>query len=329
MPRVIALTGATGFIGTALIKRLRSAGYHVRAFYRGNGADRNGSDQTLRWVQGRLDDPDSLARLLSGSDTVIHAAGVVRGSEWRHFEKVNTDGVARMVQAARQMHPSPRFLLLSSLTAREPQLSYYAASKRLGEKTLQMDGGALEWSVLRPPAVYGPGDREISPLLRWMCRGFAPQASSSRASRFSMLYIDDLTDAIVALLEQDHWQRSTFELHDGHAGGYGWGEVVQTVSRVAARHVLSFTLPRLMIRTAAIVNLGAARVCGYAPMLTPGKVRELEHPDWTCDNAVFSKATGWQPHIDLAEGIRKTLVYLKIIADKPNRTTRGTQHADV
>ncbi len=329
MPRVIALTGATGFIGTALVKRLRSAGYHLRAFYRGNGAGRHdGSDQTLRWVQGRLDDPESLAQLLSGCDTVIHGAGVVRGSEWRHFEKVNTDGVARMVQAARLMHPSPRFLLLSSLTAREPQLSHYAASKRLGEKALESDGGALEWAVLRPPAVYGPGDREISPLFRWMCRGLAPQASS-RASKFSMLYINDLADAIVALLEKEQWHRSTFELHDGHPGGYDWGEVVQTVSRVAARNILRFKLPRPMIRTAAAVNLGAARVCGYAPMLTPGKVRELEHPDWTCDNAVFSKATGWQPCTDLAEGIRKTLVYLKIIADKANRTTRGTQHADV
>jgi nucleoside-diphosphate-sugar epimerase len=282
----------------------------------------------IQWILGRLDDPESLAQLLSGSDTVIHGAGIVRGSEWRHFEKVNTEGVARMVQTARQMHPSPRFLLLSSLTAREPQLSHYAASKRLGEKVLESDGGDLEWAVLRPPAVYGPGDREIAPLLQWMCRGVAPQASS-RASKFSMLYIDDLADAIVALLEQAHWQRSTFELHDGRSGGYHWGEVVQVVSRVAARNVFCFKLPRLMIRTAAAVNLGAARICGYAPMLTPGKVRELEHPDWICDNTVFSKATGWQPRTDLAEGIRRTLVYLKVIADKPNRTTRGTQHADV
>ena len=328
MPRVIALTGATGFVGTALIKRLHSAGYHVRAFYRGNGAGRHGSDQTLQWVQGRLDDPESLARLLSGSDTVIHCAGAVRGSEWRHFKKVNTDGVARMVQAARQMHPSPRFLLLSSLAAREPQLSHHAASKRQGEKALEADGGGLEWVVLRPPAVYGPGDREISPLFLWMCRGLAPQASS-RASKFAMLYIDDLTDAIVALVEQKRWRQSTFELHDGRSGGYDWGEVVQTVSRVAARRILSFKLPRLVIRATAAVNLGAARVCGYAPMLTPGKVRELEHPDWTCDNAAFSEETGWQPRTDLAEGIKKTLVYLKIIADKPKRTTRGTQDADV
>ena len=328
MPRVIALTGATGFIGTTLVNRLRSAGYHVRAFYRGNGAGRRGSDQSLRWVRGQLDDPESLARLLNGSDTVIHCAGVVRGSEWQHFKKVNTDGVARMVQAARQMHPSPRFLLLSSLAAREPQLSHHAASKRQGEKALESEGGELEWTILRPPAVYGPGDREIAPLFRLMCRGLAPQASP-RASKFAMLYVDDLADAVVALIEQKHWRQTAFELHDGRSGGYDWGEVAQTVSRVAARRVLRFKLSRQMIRTAAAVNLGAARVCGYAPMLTPGKVRELEHPDWTCDNTAFSEETGWQPRTDLAEGIKKTLVYLKIIADKPKRTTRGTQDADV
>jgi nucleoside-diphosphate-sugar epimerase len=174
MPRVIALTGATGFIGTAVLNRLRSAGFQVRALYRNTRADKRGSEQLVQWVPGRLEDPDSLRRLLKGADTIIHCAGAVRGGEWRQFEKVNTDGVARMVHAAKQMHPSPRFLLLSSLAAREPGLSAYAASKRQGEDVLKFVESGLDWVALRPPAVYGPGDREITPLFRLMRYGVSP-----------------------------------------------------------------------------------------------------------------------------------------------------------
>jgi nucleoside-diphosphate-sugar epimerase len=206
------------------------------------------------------------------------------------------------------MHPSPRFLLLSSLAAREPKLSYHAASKHLGEEILKTQGGGLEWVILRPPAVYGPGDREIAPLFKWMCKGLAPQATP-REARFSMIYIDDLTEAIAALMAQTKWDGSIFELHDGRTGGYDWGEVVQTVSRVIERPICRFRLPHLLIRSIAVFNLGAARVMGYAPMLSPGKVRELEHKDWTCDNNPIIKATGWHPQTPLGVGIEKTLQY--------------------
>lgn len=314
MPRVIALTGATGFIGTALIYRLQSSGFQVRALYREASFAKRTQTESVRWIPGRLEDHDSLKRLLRGADTVIHCAGAVRGAEWQQFKEVNTDGVARMVQAAKRMHPSPRFLLLSSLAAREPKLSHHAASKRQGEETLRSEGSGLEWAILRPPAVYGPGDREIAPLLQLMGRGIAPQASPP-SSRFSMIYIDDLIGAMTALIRQKAWKRSIFELHDGQPGGYNWREIVQAVSRLIARPVYGFKIPRLLIISVAVLNLMVSRIMGYAPMLSPGKVRELTHDDWTCDNAAITAETGWQPHTNLEQGLKKTLVYLGLIAN--------------
>ncbi|MDJ0989891.1 MAG: NAD-dependent epimerase/dehydratase family protein [Desulfobacterales bacterium] len=328
MPRVIALTGATGFIGGALLKRLASDGNHVRALYRQSSASARTAGANIRWVPGQLDDPESLKRLLKGTDTVVHCAGAVRGAEWRQFKRVNTEGVARMVRAAKRMHPSPRFLLLSSLAAREPQLSHHAASKRQGEEMLASQGNQLQWSALRPPAVYGPGDREIAPLFRLMCKGMAPQ-TSSRTSRFSMLYVDDLVQAIVTLIEHKRWPGAIFELHDGRPGGYAWGDVVQMVAKVAGRPIRSLRLPSLAVFAAAAVNLLGARTFGYAPMLTPGKVRELTHPDWTCDNTSIAAQIGWQPSVNLEQGIKKTLVFMGFITDNPNRQTTGTPHADI
>jgi nucleoside-diphosphate-sugar epimerase len=307
---------------------LQAAGFQVRALYRTTSPTKREVHDSLHWVAGRLEDTGSLERLLEGADTVIHCAGVVRGVEWRHFKKVNTDGVARMVRAAKKMHPSPRFLLLSSLAAREPHLSHYAASKRQGEDLLKSESDGLDWNILRPPAVYGPGDREIAPLFRMMRHGIALQAAPA-ASRFSMLYIEDLAEAILALCEQDAWHKAVFELHDGRPGGYDWPEVVQTVSRVLGRPVARLQVPRNLLRAVAAVNQGAARLCGYAPMLSRGKVRELTHHDWTCDNAAIGEATGWQPRRLLEEGIQKTLVALGILSAETTRKTKEPRHADL
>jgi nucleoside-diphosphate-sugar epimerase len=219
---------------------------------------------------------------------------------------MNVDGVARMVRAAAEQHPPPRFLLISSLAAREPHLSYYAASKRQGEDALALNSGKMPWVVLRPPAVYGPGDRELLPIFQWMARGIAPVIGSGKG-RFSLLYVEDLADAIIQWLECGNRHYCTFELHDGHNGGYSWHEIVDTMARLKRAKILRARIPVFFVKLLATVNLMAAKVFGSTPMLTPGKVRELIHPNWVCDNAEFNNHTGWTPRISLEDGLRRTL----------------------
>jgi len=308
MPRTLALTGATGFIGTALRLRLVSAGWEVRALHRRRAPrPRYGGDDTrIRWVCGSLSDPDSLRRLLQGTSAVVHCAGAVRGASAEQFNQVNIEGVARLVQAARELHPTPRFLLISSLAAREPALSFYAASKRGGEDILRTLAGPMATTIFRPPAVYGPGDREMAPLLRCMQHGLAPVLGGS-AARFSLLYVEDLADAIRHALERPDWTPGPFEIHDGRPGGYSWGEVMTTVSRILRRPVRAVKVPLALLRAAAAGNLLLAQLCGTLPMLTPGKVRELTHPDWVCHDAPLREATGWTARIGLEEGMHLTI----------------------
>lgn len=312
MPRTLALTGATGFIGTALRRRLVSAGWEVRALHRRRDSrPRFGSDDArVQWVSGSLSEPDSLRRLLQGSAALVHCAGAVRGASAEQFNQVNVAGVARLVQAARELHPAPRFLLISSLAAREPALSFYAASKRAGEGVLHTLAGPMTTTILRPPAVYGPGDREMAPLLRCMQHGVAP-VLGGKAARFSLLFVEDLADAIRHTLEQPDWAPGPFEIHDGRPGGYSWEEVMTTVSRILHRPVRTLRVPLAVLRAAAAGNLLLAHLCGTLPMLTPGKVRELTHPDWVCHDAPLREATGWTPRIRLEEGMRLTIHALR------------------
>ena len=264
------------------------------------------SGLNIHWVEGSLEDVDSLRRLVRGADAVVHCAGAVRGATQAHFDRLNVDGVARLVRAAVEQHPLPRFLLISSLAAREPGLSHYAGSKRRGETVLAEQAGNMPWVVLRPPAVYGPGDKETLPVWRWMARGFAFVLGSGR-DRFSMLYVDDLAAAIQGCILNDCFPNAVFELDDGHPQGYSWQNVIDTFGNLKAKSVRSIPVPVLVLRLVAKLNLILSRVFGYAPMLTPGKICEFRHPDWVCDNTGFTRETGWRPRVSLEEGLRRTL----------------------
>lgn len=312
MHGTLALTGATGFIGAAFLRKLTTAGWQVRALHRSAVPPQRPAAPSgaVEWIRGSLEDMDSLRRLTRGAAAVVHCAGAIRGATAADFRGVNVEGVARLAQAAGGQRPLPRFLLVSSLAAREPRLSHYAASKRGGEDALRSGAAGMMWTVLRPPAVYGPGDRETLPLVRCMQRGFSPVLGGEGA-RFALLFVEDLAEAVARLLESEAWPRGPFEIHDGRAGGYAWRDVIQTVARILRKPVRQVNVPHGLLRVAASANLILARAFGYAPMLTPGKVRELTHPDWVCDDAPLRRATGWTPRFLLEAGMRRTLQRLR------------------
>jgi len=305
---VVALTGATGFIGAVLRERLLAAGYRVRALYRPRPGRVLQGAERLTWVAGDLDDHAALAALLEGAEAVVHGAGSVRGARRADFDRVNETGVLNLVRAAEREAGCRRFLLLSSLAAREPQLSDYARSKRLGEQALATNARRLAWAVLRPPAVYGPGDREMLPLFRSMARGLAPVPGKGDG-RFSLLHVADLASAVVAWLDGHGESGRTYELDDGHERGYDWDTLLAIASRVLRNHapIRRLSIPLPCLRLAAGINLAAARIFGYAPMLTPGKVREITHADWVGDGSALTKATGWRPLIGFERGLADTL----------------------
>jgi nucleoside-diphosphate-sugar epimerase len=306
MSRTIAITGVTGFIGSVLAKRLTSLDWRIRALVRPGSIHKKPNDQALEWVVGDLEDMESLRRLVYGAEAIVHCAGAVRGGSQANFEHINVDGVARMVRAATEQRPKPRFILISSLAARQPHLSYYAASKQKGEKILVSKADQMPWTIFRPSAVYGPEDRELLPLFKWMLRGIAPVIGCPK-NRASLLYVEDLAEAIACCLQLDMRSGCCYELHDGHTGGYRWKDVIDTVARIRGKPIIRISIPAPFLNLAATFNVGLARFSRRAPMLTPGKIRELLHPDWVADNRALTNDTGWIPRVLLEEGLRRTL----------------------
>ena len=304
----IAITGATGFVGSVLTRRLAVAGYKIKALVRPASTHKRPADIDVKWIKGDLEDSVSLRRLVRGTDAVLHCAGVVRGATRAEFNRVNVAGLAHLVELAVAQQQSPRLLLISSLAARQPHLSFYAASKREGEEVLEKKSDKLFWTVFRPSAIYGPGERELMPVFHWMKKGFAPILGSGEG-RFSLLYVEDLVEAIMNWLDRKKSKPGcTYELHDGRPGGYSWHDVIDTVTQLRqGKSMIVIRVPLFGAKLFSWLNLIAARAIGYAPMLTPGKVKELNHYNWVCDNTALNTATGWAPRILLPEGLQRTL----------------------
>ena len=299
MPGTVALTGATGFIGATLVRQLAAAGWRVRALVRPASLGRCPAEVEAEWLAGDLADIDSLHRLTRGVTAVVH------GASRADSDRTTVDGTARLVRAATAGPDAPRFLLVSSLAARAPELSFYAASKRGGEAQLAALAGAMDWGIVRPAAVYVPGDREMLPLFQSMVRGLAPVIGAA-TNRVSLVHAEDLAAALLAWLERGR-AHALYEVGDGRANGYSWQEIIDIAEGLRGRRILRLPVPVPLVRLVARLNLTLARLTGRAPMLSPGKVRELTHPDWVADTTPLRGDTGWTPRTGLAEGLRRTL----------------------
>ena len=304
----MALTGATGFIGRALVRTLLAEGYSVRALTRRKQRPVEG----LRWAPGSLADPSSLAGLVAGAEAIIHCAGRVRGRGAREFDLTNVAGTRNLLDAVVAAHvataPPPRFLLISSLAAREPGLSWYAQSKYLGEQAARRYRDRLALAIYRPTAVYGPGDKEMAPLFKLSKRGMLP-AVGRPVNRISLLHVDDLVAAVRADCPPDGADVvvGTYELDDGRPGGYDYATLAGIAEKAWRRKVVLLPVPMALLRLVAAVNLALARLFRYSPMLTPPKLREIRHPDWVCDNEPLTAASGWRPTIRLADALPTAL----------------------
>jgi nucleoside-diphosphate-sugar epimerase len=248
-----------------------------------------------------------LQSLIKGVSAVVHCAGVVRGSSLKEFTHTNVDGTNNLVRISLQQIPPPKFLLISSLAAREPSLSWYAKSKYLAEQIVADNSGIMPWTIFRPTAVYGPGDKELSPLLRITRYGVLPMVGSKTA-RYSLIHVSDLVSAILCWLVTIDQVRGVYELDDGKPGGYDCHSLVSIAQEVWGRPVRCIFIPVTLVSLFADINLWLAVLLRYAPMLTPGKVREIRHPNWVCDIApLFLVLPSWQPCVRLRDALPKAI----------------------
>jgi nucleoside-diphosphate-sugar epimerase len=276
--RTCAVTGGTGFLGRHLVRALAQAGWRVRVLARRDPAQSDlgaaFGELEVEVVSGGLEEA-ALARLCQGAEVLVHAAGLVKARSRSEFIAVNAQGAGLAAAAARAA--GARMVLVSSLAAREPQLSHYAASKRAGEDlAAQVLGDSL--SIVRPPVIYGPGDRETLQVFKAAARSPVLPVLDPRA-RIAMIHVEDAA-AQIAAAAADPPEPACVALSDSRPDGYSWREIARAAAGATGRSPLMLRIPAAAISVAGLGGSLAGRF-GAPAMLTLGKARELRWLDWS------------------------------------------------
>lgn len=302
---IIALTGATGFVGGHTLEAALGAGHAVRAFTRLEQPPVEG----VTWVRGTLDDTGALGALVAGADAVIHVAGLTNTPDPAQFHAANVTGTANVIAAMKGANIK-RLVFVSSLAARKPELSAYGASKAAAEALVEASG--LDWTTVRPPGVYGPRDVDYLEMFRTAKAGFVPLPPGGASS---IIHVRDLADLLVvlagptaSLLEDAVSRRAiskqTYEPDDGREGGWSHKELAQAIGEaVGRRKVFAPHLPQAILQLAAKID-GALRA--DKAKLTPDRVGYMCHPNWVSRFDRKPPPTLWEPQIAGEEGLKAT-----------------------
>ena len=295
---ILAVTGATGFVGGHLLDRALGDGHAVRALTRRAQALREG----VTWVEGAFDRADALARLADGAEAMIHVAGVVNAPTRAAFATGNVEGT-RAVLAAAEAAGVRRFVHVSSLSAREPALSNYGWSKAEAERLV--DTSPLAWTIVRPPGVFGPGDMDVLDLFRMAQRHVVPLPPSG--GRASWVYAPELVRLLLALATSECAIGETLEPDDGEPNGWDHRDWARAIGAAVGARVLPLSLPRPLLRLGAAID-GIAR--GGRAKLTPDRVRYMAHRDWVSRRS--PPPTFWRSETDMSSALAATARWYRV-----------------
>ena len=296
----IALTGASGFAGGPILCELLRAGHQVKVLARRPQQGQFDSNVTV--VKGDLEDITALNALASDVDVVVHVAGAISAFDDNGYFKINFGGTRNVFNAAVAAGVK-RFVNVSSITARSPELSAYAASKRAAEDFLAMCVGEIEILTLRPSAIYGPGDRATLPLLAALQKTVAA-VPGQRLAQFSLVHVEDFARVVGAATLGK--QTGVLEIDD-MSGGHDWHELAALNRKINGKPYHLLFLPRSLVTGVAIASEIGSKLTGQTGMVNRGKVNELYHGDWV------ARGAGWprDDAIGLAQGLAETVTWYR------------------
>ena len=294
----LAITGGTGFIGSHLIDAALAAGHEINALTRREQPPRDG----LTWIAGDLSSRDALEQLVRDADAIIHVAGTINAPSAAGFEQGNVAGTLAMLAAA-TAGGVQRFVQVSSLAAREPKLSLYGASKARAEELVHSSG--LDWAIVRPPAVYGPGDKETLELFRMAKLGLMLMPPKGRVS---VIHADDLAGLLIALAQPRAPSSALLEPDDGKPGGWSHREFAKALAAAVGTKAAVVSSPGLLLRIAAHAD---QLLRGEKAKLTADRAAYFSHRNWVVEAKRAPEPEIWRPKIDTVEGLRETALWYR------------------
>ena len=312
----VLITGASGFIGGRLLTTLASKGTEVVALRRPGSP----ASQTGRSVEAEYSDVAALERIMAAErpDYILHVAGVTKGSSYSDFREGNVMPTRNLIEAVGREHPeAKRFVLVSSLAAYGPSASavpqresnpprpieHYGESKLEAERVVENESGEVPWTIVRPCAVYGPGDVDHFALFQSAVFGVSV-FYGNRDHRMSWIYVDECVEGIIDAAGHPQTEGKGYFLANEQI--LTWGDFQATVCEVIGKPVRELNLPEQLLWAGAFAGEIASRIDKKPRLLNLQKARLGVQQAWTCSSDAARKDFGFRATVDLMEGIRRT-----------------------
>jgi uncharacterized protein YbjT (DUF2867 family) len=264
----ILVTGGSGVVGVGTVTELLKRGHEVRLLAR------HAKDDARQWpsgvtpIVGDVSDVASIRGAADGCDAVLHVAGIVEESPPNvTFRRVNVEGTANIVAEAERAGVR-RFVFVSSLGAQEGESEYHR-SKREAERLVERFAG--NWTICRPGNVYGPGDGQISVMLR-LVRGVSPLVPKigSGDQTFQPIWWEDLAAALATVAERDDLAGQSLDLAGAEITSQN--DLHVRMSRLTGRDVQSIPVPEML----ATIGAKAISMVGWKIPLGDAELQMLK-----------------------------------------------------
>ncbi len=320
-PGTAMITGASGFIGGRLRDALLDEGYDVVALTRpGSPEPKRG-----RAVAVAYDEPETLEKAIGEvrPELMFHVAGATKGVTLDDFRRGNLMPTENLLEATRKAHPGiGRFVHISSLTAYGPStpqqpkaedherkpVEHYGQSKLEAERAVEAIGDALPWTIIRPPAVYGPGDVDNFELFRLAWRRLNV-FYGNREYHLSAIYVDDLVRGIREASSAEATVGRGYFLCDGSP--VTWGEYQRHIVAASGKRALNLNLPEFLVDVSAVFGELLTKIDGKPRLFNRQKALMGKQQAWTCTSRAARDDFDYHPKVELSEGVKETMAWYK------------------
>ncbi len=320
-PRIatpVAVTGATGFIGSHLVETLHAGGIRPRLLVRDPARLDERLQPSSDVVRGGLEDAAALREVVAGCGTVLHLAGLVRADSEARFDRANRLGTANVVDAVSQQAPAARLVHLSSLAASGPAsdpagrapedeprpVSAYGRSKLAGEAEARRHTGP--WTILRPPAVYGPRDIDVLQFFKLASRGVVPIPSGERW--VTVVFVADAVRAILAAAAGAAERRV---LHLGEPEPRTMASLIGVLADAGGVRARVVRVPPALVRALGFGGDLLQKLGRRDVAMTSDKARELLARHWSARTAESLAALGLPGFVPMPDGAARTWAWYR------------------
>jgi dihydroflavonol-4-reductase len=313
------VTGASGFIGGHLAEELARRGDEVCCLVRKTSNIRWLEKLNVKCTEGELRAKESLRNAVRGMDYVFHLAAVINAPDWETYYNVNTKGTQNLIEACLEKAPEIRkFVFVSSIAACGPSepgrrlneddpcrpVSDYGRSKHLAEQIVLGYKDRLPVSIIRPPNVLGPRQKELFESIKLIRKRIMPLIGTGKPQT-SLASVEDVVKAVLLVAEQEQSRGRVYFVTDGR--DYAWLEIAGAIAEFMGIKKFILKVPYGLQYFVAFLSEIVGRFRGKAPLVSREYIVATRKYDWLYDSSKIENELGFRAELDIRTAIGRTI----------------------